>query len=72
MWCTVTGHVQNIICTSFCGPPRLVAFAYVVELSSGEPSPAGVWVAERHNLIPIAPPGLTEGEDTRQPVREVA
>lgn len=42
----------------------------------GEPirRPSGIvaWSALRRHLIPIAPPGLTEGDDTRQPVREVA
>lgn len=47
---------------------------YEIALASGEPppAPAYTWVATPAELIPIAPPGLTEGEDTRQPVREVA
>lgn len=72
MSCTVTGYMQNVRCTNFWGSRQIIAFAYVVELSSGEPSPTGLWVAERHNLIPIDPPGLTERETTSEPARESA
>ena len=50
-------------------PPR-----YLIELCGGSrfTRDGRLRAAQPHEIIPIAPPGLTEGEDTRQPVREVA
>lgn len=70
--CEVTGPLSFWGWTNFDANTRGEGMCYPIELASGEPSFAAGWVAEPHNLIPIAPPGLTEGEDTRQPVREVA
>ena len=70
--CEVTGPPSFWVWTNVDANTRGEGMCYPIELASGEPSLMAGWVAEPHNLIPIAPPGLTEGEDTRQPVREVA
>lgn len=44
---------------------------YCIELSTGErmdPADLCFWCSQPHNLIPIAPPGLTTDEDKRIPV----
>lgn len=71
--CTVTSPLQRFgrkcrhLATGTVLPdiPR-----YAIKLANRDGR--GEWVALPRQLIPIAPPGLTEGEDTRQPVREVA
>ena len=74
-FCVTVTPLQRMGCTHFHNgldvgdPPR-----YLIKLCNGSQfSKIGRRrAALPFEIIPIAPPGLTEGEDTRQPVREVA
>lgn len=77
--CYLTGdHSRAGQCCTVIGPLQFVEYhhqatgtiakgwGHDIALASGERSRASSWFAFPHELVPIAPPGLTEREDKRE------